>query len=92
MWHRPHLICLDEPTNFLDAETLAVLTFSLRSFKGALLTVSHHEAFVKALCNEAWDMAHGKLTITILKEKKKVGGGIVGPANKGGDEENDDNQ
>lgn len=68
----------DRPTNFLDAETLAVLTHSLRAFKGAVLTVSHHEAFVRVLCNEAWDMKDGRLTVTILKEKLKVGGAIVG--------------
>ena len=59
----------------MDAETLAVLTYSLRSFKGAVLTVSHHEAFIRVLCNEAWDMVQGRLQVTILKEKFKVGGG-----------------
>lgn len=67
---------LKRPTNFLDAETLAVLTHSLRAFKGAVLTVSHHDAFVRVLCNEAWDMDQGKLTVTLLKEKliSKIGG------------------
>lgn len=73
MWHKPHLIVLDEPTNFLDAETLAILTHSLRSFKGAVLTVSHHEAFIRVLCNEAWDIKDGKLTVVTLKEKFKIG-------------------
>jgi ATPase subunit of ABC transporter with duplicated ATPase domains len=65
----------NRPTNFLDAETLAVLTHSLRAFKGAVLTVSHHDAFVRVLCNEAWDMDQGKLTVTLLKEKliSKIG-------------------
>lgn len=72
------LTTIIRPTNFLDAETLAVLTYSLKTFKGAVLTVSHHEAFVKVLCNEAWDMSQGKLTVTILKEKAKFGGGVPG--------------
>jgi len=62
----------------LDAETLAVLTYSLKTFKGAVLTVSHHESFVRVLCNEAWDMNQGKLTVTVLKEKAtKFGGGLI---------------
>ncbi|KAH9253589.1 hypothetical protein BASA81_008425 [Batrachochytrium salamandrivorans] len=73
MWHKPHLMVLDEPTNFLDAETLAVLTHSLRTFKGAVLAVSHHEAFIRVLCNEAWDINNGKLTVVTLKEKFKIG-------------------
>jgi len=82
MWHKPHLVALDEPTNFLDAETLAVLTHCLRTFKGAVLTVSHHQAFVATLCNEAWDMDQGKLEVKILRPKFKVGqtSGAVGGA------------
>lgn len=86
MWHKPHLIALDEPTNFLDAETLAVLTYSLRTFKGAVLTVSHDESFVRVLCNEAWDMENGIMTQRILKEKYKVGTAI-GPASTLKDED-----
>lgn len=78
MWHRPHLMVLDEPTNFLDAETLAVLTHSLRTFKGAVLAVSHHEAFIRVLCNEAWDINNGKLTVVTLKEKFKIGAAATG--------------
>lgn len=86
------------PTNFLDAETLAVLTHSLRAFKGAVLTVSHHEAFVRVLCNEAWDMKDGCLTVTILKEKMKVGGAMsaakaektASSQNAGGDGEDEE--
>ena len=34
MWIMPHLIAMDEPTNYLDNETLAVLTQSLKNFRG----------------------------------------------------------
>lgn len=71
----------------MDAETLAVLTYSLKTFKGAVLTVSHHESFVKVLCNEAWDMHAGKLSVVVLKEKMKVGGGIAGRRTPGPDDE-----
>ena len=31
MWTKPHVIALDEPTNYLDNETLAALTDALKS-------------------------------------------------------------
>ena len=66
-----------------------MLTYSLKTFKGAVLTVSHHESFVRVLCNEAWDMSQGKLTVTILKEKLKFGGAIVGKTPSPAPEEED---
>ena len=47
MWTRPHLICLDEPTNFLDKETFNGLVRALKNFKGAVLTISHNQEFVE---------------------------------------------
>ena len=35
MWNKPHLIALDEPTNYLDNETMVTLTAALERFKGA---------------------------------------------------------
>jgi len=54
MWTKPHLIALDEPTNYLDNETLAALTHALRNFRGGVITISHHEGFVNALAKELW--------------------------------------
>ena len=53
-WSKPHLIALDEPTNYLDNDTLAALTQALKTFKGAVVTVSHNEAFVAEISNEKW--------------------------------------
>jgi elongation factor 3 len=61
---KPHTIALDEPTNYLDNDTLAALTRELKNFKGAVITVSHHEAFIAALCTEKWEVAGGKLATT----------------------------
>jgi ATPase subunit of ABC transporter with duplicated ATPase domains len=45
----PELILLDEPTNNLDLQSLELLEAALRNFRGALLIVSHDEAFIKNL-------------------------------------------
>jgi len=69
MWNKPHLICLDEPTNFLDNETLAVLTTSLKNFKGGVVTVSHHEGFVRELCKELWHVGGGQVKMGLKPEQ-----------------------
>jgi len=47
-----NLLVLDEPTNDLDMETLAVLEEALTSFAGAVLLVSHDRYFVDQVCNK----------------------------------------
>jgi len=67
MWIKPHMIILDEPTNYLDAETIAALTFALKNFRGSVLLISHHEAFVDAIANELWHLRDGKVVVESLK-------------------------
>jgi ATPase subunit of ABC transporter with duplicated ATPase domains len=45
----PQLLILDEPTNNLDFESQAQLVQALENYQGALLVVSHDQAFVEAL-------------------------------------------
>ena len=42
----PQLLVLDEPTNNLDLDSVAQLVAALRSYRGALLVVSHDERFL----------------------------------------------
>jgi elongation factor 3 len=39
-WRRPHVICLDEPTNYLDRESLAALIEALKDFEGGVLIIT----------------------------------------------------
>jgi elongation factor 3 len=60
-WTRPHVLCLDEPTNYLDVQTTEVLSHALRSFRGACVLVSHSLDFVHETCTEIWEVADGKV-------------------------------
>jgi len=76
MWSFPHIIAMDEPTNYLDNDTLAALTNALRKFKGAVMIISHNDAFVNHVCNEEWRVGEGKVVPASLtddpKEAKKM--------------------
>jgi ATPase subunit of ABC transporter with duplicated ATPase domains len=45
----PPLLILDEPTNHLDIESMEAVEAGLRAYDGALLIVSHDEAFIEAV-------------------------------------------
>ncbi|WP_342769817.1 ABC-F family ATP-binding cassette domain-containing protein [Parasphingopyxis lamellibrachiae] len=45
----PQLLLLDEPTNHLDIESTELLEHALAGYDGAILCVSHDEAFLRAI-------------------------------------------
>jgi elongation factor 3 len=60
-WRRPHVICLDEPTNYLDRESLAALIEALKEFEGGVLVITHNREFSESICSEVWAMRDGRL-------------------------------
>lgn len=52
----PDLLMLDEPTNHLDLETVGWVQSHLKSYRGALLMISHDREFLNALITGVLDI------------------------------------
>ena len=63
LWNLPHLVILDEPTNFLDRDSLGALALAIKEFKGGIFMISHNSEFYEALCPEKWILESGRLTV-----------------------------
>lgn len=61
--HEPNLLLLDEPTNFLDLRTQILLEHFLRSFREAVVIVSHDRGFLRSTCTHTLELSRGKLTM-----------------------------
>jgi len=42
LWNLPHIVILDEPTNFLDRDSLGALASAIKEFKGGIFMISHN--------------------------------------------------
>jgi len=63
LWNLPHIVILDEPTNFLDRDSLGALATAIKEFKGGVFMISHNAEFYEALCPEKWILESGRLTV-----------------------------
>merc|ERR1712118_171423 len=64
MWMEPHVTILDEPTNFLDRDSLGALATAIKNYAGGVIIISHQREFYSALCPEVWSVVDGRCTIT----------------------------
>jgi elongation factor 3 len=77
MWMQPHIVILDEPTNYLDRESLGALAGAIEDFDGGIIIISHNNEFVSKLCPETWIMDAGHLETKgdaewMLKQDTKI--------------------
>merc|ERR1712137_146324 len=63
MWQNPHVLILDEPTNYLDREGLGALVLACKDYKGGVLIISHNKEFCDGVATEKWIMKGGYLRI-----------------------------
>lgn len=59
----PHLLILDEPTNFLDLESVDSLIAACNKYKGALLLVSHNRDFLKKCARQFLSIVPGRFDL-----------------------------
>ena len=83
-WQRPHLIVLDEPTNYLDRDSLGALSKALKSFEGGVIIITHSAEFTENITTEVWAVIDGKMTPS---GHNWVQGQGSGPRLKEGEEE-----
>lgn len=61
-WNNPHMLVLDEPTNYLDRDSLGGLAVAIRDWSGGVILISHNTEFVGALSAEQWIVDNGQMT------------------------------
>merc|ERR1712023_176211 len=64
MWMEPHVTILDEPTNFLDRDSLGALATAIKNYQGGVIIISHQREFYSALCPEVWSVVDGRCTVS----------------------------
>eukprot|EP00730_Choanoeca_flexa_P006337 TRINITY_DN12137_c0_g4_i2.p1 TRINITY_DN12137_c0_g4~~TRINITY_DN12137_c0_g4_i2.p1 ORF type:complete len:1001 (+),score=382.81 TRINITY_DN12137_c0_g4_i2:132-3134(+) len=60
-WNQPHIMILDEPTNYLDRESLGGLIKAIEEYQGGVVIISHNDEFCSTLCPETWYVGEGRL-------------------------------
>jgi elongation factor 3 len=63
LWNCPHMLILDEPTNYLDRDSLAALAGAIKDFDGGVVMITHNNQFCSALCPEVWHLENHTLNV-----------------------------
>ena len=76
------VLILDEPTNYLDIESLFALQQATEKFPGGIIVVSHDRDFSAAFCKTLWVLDKGSMKVYQEKEfeaalERYVAGEIV---------------
>lgn len=60
---RPEFILMDEPTNYLDLESIVWLESWLKNFKGSVFMTSHDRDFMNGLVKKIVEVNHKAITV-----------------------------
>ena len=63
MWNTPHIIILDEPTNYLDRDSLGAMAEAINLYEGGVVIISHNAQFVDQVCPEVWHLENHTLNL-----------------------------
>ena len=87
----PNVLIMDEPTNDLDTETLAILEDYLDNFQGIVITVSHDRYFLDRIARRIFAFeGNGKVVqyeggyTDYMAKRPEINGGNYGMADKPG--------
>jgi len=72
LWTCPHLLVLDEPTNYLDREALGALSAALNEWGGSVIMISHNKQFYSSVCKEEWNVGDGKVEISGISKEREM--------------------
>merc|ERR1712226_377485 len=61
-WFNPHIIILDEPTNYLDRDGLGALVRGLENYQGGVVIISHNTEVTDSVCQQKWIMEKNEVT------------------------------
>ncbi|ODQ56577.1 putative elongation factor 3 [Saitoella complicata NRRL Y-17804] len=86
-WQRPHIIVLDEPTNYLDRDSLGALSKALKTFGGGVVIITHSAEFTKEITEEVWAVDNGRMVPSGHNWVSGQGSGPRIDEKKEGDEE-----
>lgn len=65
LFKNPDILILDEPTNNLDAQSVAWLENFLLDFENCVIVVSHNRHFLNKVCTYICDVDFGKINIYV---------------------------
>lgn len=57
----PDIILIDEPTNYLDLDSIRYFSKWLKNYRGTALVVSHDRHFLNSVSNEVWELFDSKI-------------------------------
>jgi elongation factor 3 len=63
LWNTPHIVILDEPTNYLDRDSLGAMAEAIRGYEGGVVIISHNAQFVDQVCPEVWHLENHTLNL-----------------------------
>jgi len=63
MWNTPHIVILDEPTNYLDRDSLGAMAEAINQYEGGVVIISHNAQFVDQVCPEVWHLENHTLNL-----------------------------
>lgn len=64
LWYLPHILILDEPTNYASREDCASLAKAMNNWAGGIVLITHNKAFAELTTRENWIVADHKCIVS----------------------------